>query len=84
MPAATHVASGISSASLLDFELEDVAFGRQRVLHAEHELHVQRRLEQAVAHVVHGVVEHREIEDLDLGLHVVAEHFGRELVDQIG
>ena len=36
------------------------------MLDAEDELHVQRRLNQAVAHVVHGVVEHREIENLDL------------------
>ena len=67
---------------LRELELEHLAVGRQRARNAEHELHVHGRLQQAVGHELGGVVEHREIEDLDLGLDVVREHARREVVDQ--
>ena len=84
MPAATQVASGINVFSLRDLELEDVAIGRLRVFHPEHELHVQRRLQHASACVVDCVVQHRQIEHLDLRLHAVRRHLLGQLPDEVG
>ncbi len=55
-------------------EVEDRAPRRHRVRDAHDELHVRRRLDQAGFHEVRGVIQHRQVEDFDLRLHVVLEH----------
>jgi hypothetical protein len=68
---------------LVDQEIEQLLAHRQRIGNAEHELHVRRRLEHAFFHQRPGVVEHRHVEDLDLGLHVVGQHVLGKVVDQL-
>ena len=69
---------GQELAQLSHLELEDVAPRRKRVLHAHHELHVWRRRDQALGDEVGGVVEHREVEDLDLRPDAEVAHLRRE------
>ena len=64
-------------------EVEHAAPGRQRVGDAEHELHVQAPGQQALLRQVGGVVEHRQVEDLDLRLDVVLEHLARQPFDEV-
>ena len=47
------------------------------------ELHVGGRLQETALHEICGVIEHGEIEDLDLRLDVVLEHRLRESVDEL-
>lgn len=45
---------------------------------------MRRALEQALLHQGGGVVEHGQVEDLDLGLDVVVEHGLGQALDEVG
>jgi hypothetical protein len=68
---------------LIDQEVQQLLTHRQRIGNPKHELHVRRRFEHALLHQRLGVVQHRGIEDLDLGLHLVGQHVLGKVVDQL-
>src|SRR5437868_14833265 len=67
---------------LRDFEFEHITQSRHGVLDAEHELHMKRRGNEALLHQLDRLVEHRQIEYLDLGFDAVVAHFLGELADE--
>ena len=77
MPAPVQVAPGDEALQRRHVELEDVAVDRHRVLHAHHELHVQRAVDPAVLLHRRGLEDHRQVEGLDLGLDAVRHHLAR-------
>ena len=56
---------------LVDQEVEQLLAHRQGIRNAEHELDVCRGFHHAFINQCLGVVEHRCVENLDLGLHLV-------------
>jgi hypothetical protein len=63
-------------------ELQDLAARRQGARDAEHELDVQRRAQQPAVQQLRRVVQHGQVEDLDLRLDVLRQHGAGQLVDQ--
>ena len=84
MPAATHVASGISCAQLATSNSRMSRSAGSACLTPSTNCTCSGAFSTPVAHVVDGVVEHRQVEHLDLGLHAVLVHLAGELEDQIG
>ena len=82
MPAAAQVARGISRAELGNLEFQHLADGRHGVLDAEDELDMERRLEQALLGQADRLVQHREVEHLDLRLDPERLHAAGKLGDQ--
>src|SRR5205823_1008543 len=65
-------------------EEKNLPIDRHRVLHAHHELHVQRAFDLALALQGRGLEDHRQVEGFHLRLDAVLQHLGGEPVDEIG